>query len=102
MSHFWSDPYWEILGLGGQFIFGSRFLYQWFASEKANRSIMPIGFWWLSLIGSVITFVYATHKGSIAFMIPTLTGLPVYLRNLMLIQQEKKKLSAASPPDQGN
>lgn len=88
-SRFLVDPYWEALGLLGQVIFGSRFLYQWFASERAKRSVFPIGFWWLSILGSLMIFTYAIHKASFAFMIPTLTGLPVYIRNLMLVRREK-------------
>lgn len=88
-SRFVADPYWEVLGLLGQVIFGSRFLYQWFVSERAKRSIFPIGFWWLSILGSALIFVYAIHKASFAFMIPTLTGMPVYIRNLMLVRRER-------------
>lgn len=92
LSGFWAHPFWELFGLIGQAIFGSRFIYQWIASEKAKKSVMPDGFWWLSIVGSVITMIYAIHKQSFAFMIPTLTGLPVYLRNLMLIHKEAKAL----------
>lgn len=92
IARFWEHPYWELFGLSGQALFGSRFIYQWLASERAKKSVMPNGFWWLSIVGSVITMIYAFHKGSLAFMIPTLTGLPVYLRNLMLIHKASKAL----------
>lgn len=88
-SRFVADPYWEALGILGQLIFASRFLYQWFASERAKRSVFPVGFWWMSMLGSVLIMVYAIHKASIPFMIPTITGMPVYIRNLMLIRQER-------------
>jgi lipid-A-disaccharide synthase-like uncharacterized protein len=88
-SRFVADPYWEALGLLGQLTFGSRFLYQWFVSERAKRSVFPVGFWWLSIIGSVLIMVYAIHKASIPFMIPTLTGMPIYIRNLMLLRREQ-------------
>lgn len=95
-SRFVDDPYWELLGLLGQVIFGSRFLYQWFVSEKARRSVFPVGFWWLSIMGSAMIFAYAIHKASFAFMIPTLTGMPVYIRNLMLVRRERmEKLGGA-------
>jgi lipid-A-disaccharide synthase-like uncharacterized protein len=88
-SRFVADPYWEALGMLGQLIFGSRFLYQWFASEKAKRSVFPVGFWWMSIAGTTLVFIYAIHKASFAFMIPTLTGMPVYIRNLMLVRRER-------------
>ena len=34
-----------------QFVFAARFLVQWIASEKAERSVMPVGFWFLSIGG---------------------------------------------------
>jgi len=89
-SKFTADPGWEIFGMCGQLMFGSRFLYQWFVSERAKRSIVPVGFWYLSIAGTSIVFIYALHMGSIAFMIPTLTGLPVYIRNLVLIRRRRK------------
>ncbi|MBI1784017.1 lipid-A-disaccharide synthase N-terminal domain-containing protein [Candidatus Sumerlaeota bacterium] len=91
ISAFFRDP-WEIVGVGGQCIFGARFIYQWLVSEKAKKSIMPVGFWWLSIVGSILIFIYALHKQSITFTIPVLTGVPVYVRNLMLIQRESKNL----------
>lgn len=97
LSHFsGANPLWEVFGLFGQTLFGSRFIYQWFMSERAKKSIMPVGFWYLSITGSVITMIYAYHKASFAFMIPTLTGLPVYLRNLVLIYREKRRLAAGT------
>jgi hypothetical protein len=36
---------WKIIGLLGSFMFGSRFILQWIASERARKSIIPIGFW---------------------------------------------------------
>ena len=90
INEIFADPYWEIFGLAGQLCFASRFLYQWWASERAKRSVMPVGFWWLSILGTCVLFIYATHKTSIAFMLPTLTGLPVYIRNLVLIRRAKK------------
>lgn len=89
-SRFIDDPYWEAVGLLGQVIFGSRFLYQWFVSERAKRSVFPVSFWWLSIAGSVLIMVYAIHKASIPFMIPTLTGMPVYIRNLMLLRRARR------------
>jgi lipid-A-disaccharide synthase-like uncharacterized protein len=96
LSRFFADPGWELLGLVGQLTFGSRFLYQWFISERAGRSVMPVGFWWLSMIGSILILIYAVHKASLAFMLPTFTGVPVYIRNLILIRREDKRRAKAS------
>jgi lipid-A-disaccharide synthase-like uncharacterized protein len=89
-SRFYADPYWEALGLLGQLIFGCRFLYQWLVSEKAGRSLVPVGFWWLSLLGTGLIFAYALHEASLTFTVPTLVGAPVYIRNLILIRRERR------------
>ena len=90
VSDFFADPYWEAFGLLGQICFAFRFIYQWIVSGKARRSVVPVGFWWLSIMGSIMIFVYAVHKTSPTFMIPTLLGLPIYIRNLVLISREHK------------
>ncbi len=56
--HFTLNP-WDALGFVGQAMFFSRFLVQWIASERAQRSYVPSAFWWLSLAGGSISLVYA-------------------------------------------
>ena len=46
-------------GTIGQLVFFSRWIIQWFSSEKNKTSIIPVAFWWSSLIGGIITLVYA-------------------------------------------
>ena len=36
---------WLAVGLIGQGLFASRFLVQWWASERARRSVVPVMFW---------------------------------------------------------
>ena len=49
---------WKIVGLTGSLIFGLRFVIQWIASERARKSVIPIGFWECSAIGSILTLAY--------------------------------------------
>ena len=76
---------WVSFGTFGQLIFFSRWIIQWFYSEKLKISIIPIGFWWCSLLGGFITLLYANHIGSFPFMLAQGVGLIVYTRNLFLI-----------------
>jgi len=78
--------FWVVLGLVGQALFTARFLVQWIASEKSRRSVVPIWFWYLSLIGGALSFVYAVGIRSLPFALGQLAGLFVYARNLMLIR----------------
>ena len=60
---------WVSFGTLGQIIFFSRWVIQWYYSEKFNTSLIPIGFWWCSFFGGVITLVYAHHIASFPFML---------------------------------
>lgn len=78
-----------IFGFAGQFIFFLRFAVQWFSSERRGRSHIPIAFWYLSLIGGAMTFLYAALKPDLVFMVAQALGLLIYIRNLMLIYQRR-------------
>ena len=77
-----STALWLALGFLGQAFFFSRFLIQWLASEKAGRSVIPLSFWYLSLLGGITLFAYAIHLGDPVFIIGQSTGAVIYLRNL--------------------
>lgn len=79
---------WLALGFLGQAFFFSRFLVQWLASERAGRSVVPMAFWYLSLVGGATLFVYALHVGDPVFIIGQSTGVFIYLRNLSLRMRE--------------
>ena len=51
--------------------------------RKNKSSIIPIGFWWLSLIGGVITFIYAKHINSFPFILAQGVGIIVYSREFV-------------------
>ena len=82
---------WVSFGTLGQLIFFSRWIIQWFTSEKLKNSVIPISFWWCSLIGGIITLVYAHHIGSFPFMLAQAIGIIVYSRNLFLIYKNKNE-----------
>jgi len=75
----------------GQMIFFSRWIIQWFYAEKNQSSIIPIGFWWCSLFGGIVTLLYANHIGSFPFMLAQTIGIIVYSRNLFLIYKSKNE-----------
>lgn len=76
---------WVSIGTLGQLIFFSRWVIQWISSEKTKSSHIPIAFWWCSLIGGIITLIYAHNIGSFPFMLAQAIGIFVYSRNLILI-----------------
>ena len=83
---------WVILGIIGQATFFMRFLVQWIASEKKGESFIPVYFWYLSLTGGIILFIYAIHISDPVFTLGQSCGLLVYIRNLMLIFKNNKNV----------
>lgn len=82
---------WLVIGFSGQAMFSARFLVQWIMSEKLKKSVIPIHFWYFSIIGGIILFSYATYKRDIVFMTGQFLGLFVYARNLFFVLKEQNK-----------
>ncbi|MGM9748031.1 MAG: lipid-A-disaccharide synthase N-terminal domain-containing protein, partial [Candidatus Cryptobacteroides sp.] len=56
-------PLWMVIyGSAGQIIFTFRFIYQWIASIKRHDSVLPAGFWIISLIGSLTIMTYGVIR----------------------------------------
>jgi lipid-A-disaccharide synthase-like uncharacterized protein len=90
-----SDTYWLSVGLLGQALFSARFLLQWAKSEQAGRSVLPIGFWYLSTLGGLVLTVYAIRLQDPVFILGQSAGLLVYLRNLWLVHRSPTSLPTA-------
>jgi len=86
--------FWLIFGFIGQAMFTMRFLVQWIASEKRKESVIPVAFWYFSLIGGLILLSYAVHQMDPVFILAYLPGNFIYFRNLWFIYKKRK---AASP-----
>jgi lipid-A-disaccharide synthase-like uncharacterized protein len=81
---------WVLLGFVAQLFFTMRFIVQWLASERAKRSVVPIAFWFFSLGGGALLFVYAIQRRDPVFIAGQGMGLFIYIRNLWLIANERK------------
>lgn len=88
---------WVVIGFVGQIAFFMRFLVQWIASEKAHKSVVPLAFWYFSLIGGSILLVYAIWRRDPVFIAGQGLGLVIYTRNLVLLAREGAR-AAVSPP----
>lgn len=78
---------WVIFGFLAQFVFFLRFAVQWWASEKEKKSVVPLSFWYLSIVGSVMILVYAIRREDIVFITAQFLALIIYIRNIMLHKQ---------------
>jgi lipid-A-disaccharide synthase-like uncharacterized protein len=82
-------PVWlACIGFFGQAMFFSRFLVQWLVSEAAKKSVFPMAFWYLSLGGGTILFIYAWQREDPVIMLGQAVGTVVYVRNIMLRRRE--------------
>lgn len=81
--------FWLVFGLTAQGCFFLRFLVQWIASERKKKSIIPIYFWYLSLLGGLGLLVYSIQIQDIVFIMGQSFGLLIYTRNIILIHREK-------------
>jgi lipid-A-disaccharide synthase-like uncharacterized protein len=77
-----------LFGLAAQAVFMSRMMVQWIASERARRSVVPVAFWWLSLMGAVLLLAYGVLRQDIVIILAQVFGFVVYARNLWLIRAE--------------
>lgn len=73
-----------LLGLIGQIIFVLRFMIQFLSSYKKRKSIFPISFWWLSILGSIFILSYGYLRSDWILMLGHSFGIFTYSRNLLL------------------
>ena len=84
-------PLWLLIyGSLGQIIFTLRFIYQWVYSRKRHESILPLGFWLISLLGSAIIVSYAIVRHDPVLILGQSTGLVVYIRNIWILKKQRR------------
>ncbi|MDR2186946.1 MAG: lipid-A-disaccharide synthase N-terminal domain-containing protein [Azonexus sp.] len=93
-----TDSVWLIVGLLGQSMFMMRFVVQWVHSERRRASVIPVSFWYLSLVGGLIVLAYGVHRADPVIILGQLPGTLVYTRNLILIRRNKHAARAPETP----
>ncbi len=77
-------------GLFGQAMFMGRFALQWIASERSGRSVVPLGFWWLSLAGATILLTYFALQREPIGVLGQVLGWPIYVRNIYMVLRDRR------------
>src|SRR6184192_3981069 len=90
----WS--YLVIIGLIGNLTFSMRFLVQWLASERQGESVIPVSFWYWSIGGSLIMFLYFLFRRDPVGILAYLPNSIIYIRNLMLIRKRRLAYTATT------
>ncbi len=89
-----TEKIWLGLGILAQVLFFSRFFFQWLASERAGKSIVPDVFWWLSISGASLLLAYPIYRADPIFILGQSCGVLIYTRNIWLIRREKLNSAA--------
>jgi lipid-A-disaccharide synthase-like uncharacterized protein len=76
-----------VIGFIGQILFTGRFVVQLWYSERAQESVNPVAFWYLSMSGSLLLLGYAISTSDLVIILGQSFGMLVYVRNLVLIRR---------------
>lgn len=80
-----SVPVWLLIfGTAGQLIFTLRFLYQLVYSYRKKESLLPLGFWIISVSGSAVIIAYGIIRRDPILLLGQVPGIITYLRNIAL------------------
>ncbi len=80
-----------LFGSAGQIIFTFRFIYQWIYSVRRKQSVLPLGFWIISLAGSSVIVAYGIFRADPVLILGQSFGIVAYLRNLIIGIHSKTK-----------
>ncbi len=78
---------WFLIGMIGEAVFFMRFVVQWWASERHKRTVVPMAFWHLSLVGTALVLAYAIFVWNPVFILAYSLNVFLYVRNLILARR---------------
>lgn len=88
-------PAWLVVfGSAGQLMFTLRFIYQFVFSRRRHVSVLPRGFWIISLTGSCMIIAYGILRLDIVLILGQSFGFVSYIRNLILGPDKKESSDA--------
>lgn len=83
------SPWLLVWGSTGQVIFTLRFVYQWYYSYRRHQSILPVGFWLISLTGCFIIVSYGVFRLDPVLILGQSVGFFTYSRNIVLYHKNQ-------------
>ena len=78
---------WFLIGMIGEGVFFMRFVVQWYASERRKRTVVPMAFWYLSLVGTALVLAYAVFVINPVFILAYSLNVFLYVRNLVIARR---------------
>lgn len=91
-----SDPI-ILIGSLGQLMLNFRYLYQWYYSERAHESLLPLGFWLMSAMASLMVVYYGFNRIDPVLLVAQSMGFVAYMRNIYLSLVSRVDASARQP-----
>src|SRR5688500_79667 len=79
-----------LTGAIGQLLLNFRFVYQWYYAEKEKISVLPLGFWFMTAVGSIMVVVYAVDRFDPVLLLAQGLGLIAAMRNIQLHYKTKE------------
>jgi lipid-A-disaccharide synthase-like uncharacterized protein len=86
-----------LFGMIGNLLFTIRMLIQWISSEKNKQSVVPVSFWWLSVVATLVFLIYAYIKQDLPFLLGYLIPLVAYIRNLVIYYRPDRPARSMGP-----
>lgn len=80
-----------LYGCAGQLLFTFRFVYQWLRSRRAGRSLLPAGFWLISLAGALVIASYGAMRADPVLVLGQSAGAVAYIRNLVIARRSPER-----------
>lgn len=76
--------YYDLAGMTGQLLLNARFIYQLYYAEKRKVSVLPFGFWAITVIGSILIILYAVNRPEPVLLFAQSLGLIAAIRNVQI------------------
>ncbi len=85
---------WKMVGYLGSVMFTSRWFVQLYFTRKLKRVVMPLSFWWLSVVGSALLLSYFVFgKNDSVGILSNFFPAFVSVYNLVVHMREVKRRS---------
>ena len=91
--NYFQIDFWVLWGLAAQGFFFLRLIIQWLRSEKERKTVVPLSFWWLGILGALMLGVYAIIRRDLVFILTSLLQLVIYSRNFSIALKSKAQVS---------
>ncbi len=90
---------WVLFGLLSQGVFFFRFVVQLAQSEKQKKVVVPLAFWYLSILGTLMTLIYSFHIKDVVFILSSFLSFAIYFRNIFIHNKEKNNTYLNEAPE---